>query len=146
MCVFMFARLLSPALSWFFPRDHSVPYLNKTIYHTVFLSRRTSSALELLIPYNRPCQYLIGLCNSLMSLKVPCFGTSSEYQVTACDIIALSKCKFRVEKDPPRYILELSTLATLCVIATNIPMIISTWRNRLTILDSLLVVDCANRY
>ena len=133
------------------PESSSLVVLSARPFHpllkyTVFLSRRTSSALELLIPYNRPCQYLIGLCNSLMSLKVPCFGTSSEYQVTACDIIALSKCKFRVEKDPPRYILELSTLATLCVIATNIPMIISTWRNRLTILDSLLVVDCANRY
>ena len=49
--------------------------------HTVFLSRRASSAFELLFPYYRHLQYLIGICNSLYvpgsHLDVPKKGTSS---------------------------------------------------------------------
>ena len=37
-------------------------------------------------PYYRHWQYLIGICNSLISLEVPFFGTSSDNQVTANDI------------------------------------------------------------
>ena len=48
---------------------------------------------ELPIPYNRHWQYLIEICNSLMSLEVPLLGTSSDIRELQ---IPIRYCQWRL--------------------------------------------------